>query len=117
MPDPRRNFEAFASSLARAGFKVVAHNAPWSPDYFQTMFGGKAQLYLSGWIADFWDPENFFESFRGYQPQYGFRNSKLFGLVRRADAETNLARRAGLYERASRLLMKLLPIVLYANFR
>ena len=81
------------------------------------MFGGKAQLYLSGWIADFSDPENFFESFRGYQPQYGFRNSKLFGLVRRADAETNLARRAGLYERASRLLMKLLPIVPYANFR
>ena len=33
MPDPKRNFEAFAASLNKAGFKVTPHSAPWSPDY------------------------------------------------------------------------------------
>ena len=33
MPDPKRNFEAFAASLDKSGFKVVPHSAPWSPDY------------------------------------------------------------------------------------
>src|SRR6266545_2361265 len=118
MPNPKRNFDAFASSLDRAGFKVVPHSATWSPDYIQTFVSGRAQLYLGGWIADFPDPENFFGTFfRTYTPQFGFRNPKLFALVARADAEPNLARRARLYERASRLVMDFLPIVPYVHFK
>lgn len=118
MPDPKRNFEAFAASLGRAGFEVVPHSAPWSPDYVQAVFGGRAQLYLLGWLADFPDPDNFFGThFRTYQPQFGFRNPKLFALLDQADAETNLARRARLYERASRFVMELLPIVPYVHFK
>ena len=33
MPDPKRNFEAFAASLNESGFKVTPKSAPWSPDY------------------------------------------------------------------------------------
>ncbi len=118
MPNPRSNFGVFAASLRRAGFEVVPHSAPWSPDYIQTVNGGKAQLYLLGWLADFQDPDNFFGShFRTYRPQFGFRNSKLFALLDRADAERDLARRAGLYRRASRLLRKLLPIVPYVHYK
>jgi peptide/nickel transport system substrate-binding protein len=118
MPNPRRNFGAFAASLRRAGFEVVPHNAPWSPDYIQTVMGGKAQLYLLGWLADFQDPADFFGShFQTYQPQFGFRNPKLFALLDRADAEPDLARRARLYRRASRLLMELLPIVPYVHYK
>ena len=118
MPDPRSNFDAFAASLERSGFEVVPHSLPWAPDYIQAFTGGKMQLYLSGWIADYPDPDNFFGShFRSYLPQFGFRNRQLFALVARADAEPNLAKRARLYEQASRLVMKLLPIVPYANFK
>jgi len=118
MPDPKRNFEVFVASLERAGFDVVPHSAPWLPDYFQTFTSGKAQLYLAGWLADFPDTDNFFGSFfRSYTPQFGFRNPKLFALVARADAESNLARRARLYERASRLVMDFLPIVPYVHFK
>ncbi len=118
MPDPKRNFEAFAASLRRSGFEVVPHSAPWSPDYVQAFVSGKAQLYLLGWIADFQDPDNFFGSqFRKYQPSFGFRNPKLFALLDRADAEPNLARRARLYEQASRLIMEFLPIVPYVHFK
>jgi hypothetical protein len=57
-PDPKRNFEVFVASLERAGFDVVSHSAPWSPDYIQTFAGGKAQLYLAGWLSDFPDTDN-----------------------------------------------------------
>jgi peptide/nickel transport system substrate-binding protein len=118
MLDPQRNFEAFVASLEQAGFDIVPHSAPWSPDYIQAVTSGKAQLYLSGWLADFPDTDNFFGTlFRSYIPQLGFRNPKLFALVARADAESNLARRARLYERASRLVMELLPIVPYVHFK
>ena len=81
MFDPQRNFDAFASSLRRAGFEVIPHSAPWYPDYINGRLGGKYQLYLAGWIADFPDPDNFFHDFRRYQPMFGFRNRKLFKLV------------------------------------
>jgi hypothetical protein len=116
MLDPKRNFGVFAASLARAGFEVVPHSAPWSPDYVRGFVTGKMQLYLVGWNADFPDPESFYGShFRSFKPQFGFRNSRLFTLLDRADAETNLARRTYLYERASRLVMELLPIVPYVH--
>jgi peptide/nickel transport system substrate-binding protein len=118
MPEPKRNFDAFATSLRRSGFDVVPHSAPWSPDYITAVMTGKAQLYLSGWLADFPDPDNFLGTFfRSYQPQFGFSNPKLFTLVDRADREPNLARRARLYEQASRMVMKLLPVVPYVNFK
>ena len=118
MPDPKRNFAVFAASLERAGFEVVPHGVPWSPEYIRAFITGKAQVYLGGWNADFMDPDNFFGShFRRYQPQFGFKNPELFALLARADAEPDLVRRSGLYQRASRLLMKLLPIVPYVHFK
>ena len=33
MPDAARNFQAFAASLEKSGFKVTAKSAPWRPDY------------------------------------------------------------------------------------
>jgi peptide/nickel transport system substrate-binding protein len=117
MPDPKRNFETFAASLGRAGFEVVPHGVPWSPDYIKAFIGGKAQLYLGGWLADFQDPENYFDLFRTFSPAYGFRNPKLFALIARADAEPDLAKRAVLYQRASRLVMNLLPVVPYVHFK
>jgi peptide/nickel transport system substrate-binding protein len=117
MPDPKRNFGTFAASLERAGFEVVPHGVPWSPDYIQTFIGGKAQLYLAGWLADFQDPENYFDQLRKFLPQFGFRNPKLFALVARADAEPDLVKRAILYQRASQLVMNFLPMVPYVNFK
>jgi peptide/nickel transport system substrate-binding protein len=118
MPDPMRNFGIFATSLERAGFEVVAHSVPWSPDYITAFITGKAQLYLSGWNADYMDPDDFIGTlFRSYQPRFGFRNAKLFALVARAEAEPNLVRRARLFEQASRMVMQLLPVVPYAHYR
>jgi peptide/nickel transport system substrate-binding protein len=118
MLDPQRNFDAFAASLGKAGFDVVPHSAPWIPEYFETFRSGRAQLYLAGWIGDFPDPQNYFGNFfESSHPQFGLRDPKLFATVARADAEPNLAKRARLYERASRRVMELLPLVPYVHFK
>jgi peptide/nickel transport system substrate-binding protein len=114
LPFPKAMFDRFASGLAKAGFEVVAHGAPWVPDYIGAVNAGKAQLYLVGWLGDYPDPADFLGLFfQRFRPQFGFRNPKLFELLARAEAETDPVRRARLYQQASRFVMELLPVVPY----
>lgn len=112
MPDPKRNAEAFGASLEKSGFKVTFHSAPWRPDYLGSVQSGKAELYLLGWTGDFGDPSNFLNvHFGAVNDQFGFNNPALFSLLQRADSEPNLAKRAALYQQASIVVMKFLPMV------
>lgn len=116
MPDPPRNFQAFAASLERSGFKVTSHPAPWRGGYVAGVQGGDAQIFLFGWTGDFVDPANFLNvHFGSESAQFGFNNQALFSLLARADAETDLEKRALLYQQASVMVMKFLPMVPYAN--
>ena len=116
MPDPKRNAEAFGASLEKAGFKVTFHSSPWRPDYLGSVQSGKAQLYLLGWTGDFGDPANFLNvHFGAENDQFGFNNPALFSLLQKADSETNLAKRATLYQQASIMVMKFLPMVPYVH--
>ena len=116
MPDPKRNAEAFGASLEKSGFKVTFHSAPWRPDYLGAVQSGKAELYLLGWTGDFGDPANFLNvHFGAPNDQFGFNNPALFNLLTRADSETNLAKRAALYQQASIMVMKYLPMVPYVH--
>jgi len=117
MPDPKRNFEAFAASLNKSGFKVVPHSAPWSPDYVGRVDGGKAgALNLIGWTGDFGDPDNFIGTFF-QQPtdQFGFQNEEIFNTLNKAERETDSAKRTELYQEANREIMKFLPGVPYVH--
>jgi peptide/nickel transport system substrate-binding protein len=114
MPDPQRNFEAFAASMNKAGFQVTPHSAPWRPDYRAGVQAGKDELFLFGWIADFGDPADFLNvHFGSPTPQFGFKNQKLFDLLAKADAEPNFEKRVGLYEQASVEVAKFLPVIPY----
>jgi len=116
MPDPKRNFEAFAADLNKAGFKVRPHSAPWSPDYGDLIDGGKAQIYLIGWIADFADPDNFIGTFfQDAKPEWGFENKEIFSLLDQAEEETDLAKRTALYQEANRKIMEFLPGLPYVH--
>jgi peptide/nickel transport system substrate-binding protein len=118
MPDPKRNAEAFGASLDNSGFKVTFKSAPWRPDYLGEVQSGKAQLFLLGWTGDFGDPANFLNvHFGSATDLFGFNNPGLFALLRRADSETNLDKRAGLYAQASIAVMKFLPVVPYVHSR
>jgi len=118
MPDPQRNFQAFAASLERSGFKVVAHSAPWRPDYVAKVNGGDAgNLNLIGWTGDYGDPDNFLGVFfQNYNPQFGFQNKKLTALLDRGERETNFKKRVAIYQQANIMIMRdILPGVPYAH--
>jgi peptide/nickel transport system substrate-binding protein len=117
MPDPAKNFQAFAASLNKSGFKVIPKSAPWRPDYVGRVQSGTAgALNLIGWTGDFGDPDNFIGTFfRTEQGQWGFKNPALFKLLEQAVTETNPAKRKAMYQRANRLIMNFLPGVPYAH--
>ena len=117
MPDPKRNFEAFAASLNKSGFKVTPHSAPWSPDYLGRVDEGTAgHLNLIGWTGDFADPDNFIGVFfQSFSPQFGFRNPELFNLLDQGEADADEGKREEIYQQANRLVMDYLPAVPYAH--
>ena len=117
MPDPKRNFEAFAASLNKSGFKVVPHSAPWSPDYVGRVDGGTAgALNLIGWTGDYGDPDNFIGVFF-QQPtdQFGFTNDEIMNTLNKAETETDAAKRTELYKEANEEIMRFLPGVPYVH--
>jgi peptide/nickel transport system substrate-binding protein len=117
MPDPAKNFQAFAASLNKSGFKVIPKSAPWRPDYVGRVQSGTAgALNLIGWTGDFGDPDNFIGTFfRTEQGQWGFKNPALFKLLEQAVIETNPAKRKAMYQRANQMIMNFLPGVPYAH--
>jgi peptide/nickel transport system substrate-binding protein len=116
MPDPAKNFQAFSASLTKAGFKIVPHAAPWTPDYLGAVQAGKAQVYLYGWTGDYGDPDDFAGVFfRTPQKQWGFNNPAIFNILTKARDESNLSKRIALYKQAQNMLMKFLPGVPYVH--
>jgi peptide/nickel transport system substrate-binding protein len=115
MPDPQRIFQAMQSNLNDAGFKVVPHSAPWRPDYLGGAQSGQYQMYLLGWIADYYDPQDFLNvHFGSKTPLFGFNRPSLFKELASSDAEPNPATRTKDYVKASINVMKFLPMVPYA---
>ncbi len=116
MPDPPRNFQGFAASLEKSGFKIIPKPAPWRGGYLSGAQSGQAALYLLGWTGDFGDPSNFLNTFFAAEnAAFGFKNPSLFAALKAADAESNLDKRTKMYQAASIQVMKYLPVVPYAN--
>jgi peptide/nickel transport system substrate-binding protein len=117
MPDPKANFEAFSAGLEKAGFQIVAHSAPWRPDYLSAINKGEAQMYLVGWTGDWGDPDNFIGTFfRTPQDAWGnFKDPALYALLNKALGETDPDKRVGEYQLANEMIMKFLPGVPYAH--
>jgi len=120
MPDPKRNFEALAASLEKAGFAITPHSAPWSPDYLGKSDEGQLQVYLLGWTGDYGDADNFIGTFfQSPQKQWGTdKNDEMKpvqDLLAQAEAEPEQAKRIELYQEANRQIMTILPGVPYAH--
>ncbi len=111
MPDPKRNFEAFAASLNESGFKVVPHSAPWRPDYLgRVLEGNGGALNFLGQTGDFADPDNFIGIFfQTVKPQWGFKNPELFKALDDAEVEPNADTRTADYEAINKQIMEYLP--------
>jgi peptide/nickel transport system substrate-binding protein len=117
MPDPKRNFEAFAASLENSGFQVTAHSGVWGTQYVPKVNDGTAgDLNLIGWTGDYGDPDNFLGTFfRNQKPQFGFDNPQIRNILARALNQPNFKKRVKLYQQANVMIMKYLPGVPYAH--
>jgi peptide/nickel transport system substrate-binding protein len=120
MPDPKRNFEAFAASLNKSGFKVTPRSAPWNPQYLARNDNGTAgNLRLIGWTGDYGDADNFIGTFfQNPQKAWGTTtkpNAEVMKLLNDAEIETDAAKRETLYQDANRAIMTWLPGVPYAH--
>ena len=120
MPDPKRNFEAFAASLNKSGFRIVPHSAPWNPDYLGRNDNGTAgHLRLIGWTGDYGDADNFIGTFfQNDQKAWGTTKNPLpeiKDLLNKAEIETDEEERERLYQEANRAIMEQLPGVPYAH--
>ena len=111
MPDPKRNFEAFAASLNKSGFKVVPHSAPWTPDYLGRVLAGTGgALNFLGQTGDYADADNFIGIFfQGQKPQWGFNNPELTKALDEAEVEPDVAKRESEYQEINRTIMDYLP--------
>jgi peptide/nickel transport system substrate-binding protein len=120
MPDPKRNFEAFAASLNNSGFKVTPRSAPWNPDYLGRADAGNAgNLRLLGWTGDYGDADNFIGTFfQTPQKAWGTTTTPLTeiqDLLNQGEIETDEAKREAIYQDANRAIMEQLPGVPYAH--
>ena len=120
MPDPKRNFEAFAASLNKSGFKVTPKSAPWNPDYLGRADAGTAgNLRMLGWTGDYGDADNFIGTFfQSPQKAWGTTTkplTKIQDLLDQAEIETEQSKREELYKEANREIMTELPGVPYAH--
>ncbi|HEY8193389.1 MAG TPA: ABC transporter substrate-binding protein [Gaiellaceae bacterium] len=120
MPDPKRNFEAFAASLNKSGFKVTPKSAPWNPDYLGRADEGNAgNLRMLGWTGDYGDADNFIGTFfQSPQKAWGTTTKPLTAiekLLNDAEIETEESKREELYMEANRQIMTELPGVPYAH--
>ena len=110
MPDPRRNFQAFAASLNKSGFKVVPKSAPWRPDYLGRVDAGTAgALNLIGWTGDYADPESFLGGVLRADSQFGLDNAigkKLYSDLDKALAITSTGARTAAYKRINNYIMQ-----------
>src|SRR4051812_49025994 len=91
MPDPQRNFQAFAASLENSGFKVTVKSAPRRPAYVSKVNSGPAgDLNLIGWTGDFGDPDNFVGTFfKTFSPQFGWKNNQIFFFLKKAPPQNS----------------------------
>lgn len=110
MPDPARNFQAFAASLNKSGFKVVPKSAPWRPDYLGRADAGTAgALNLLGWTGDYADAESFLGGILRAQKQFGLDNAigtKLYADLDKALSVTNAPARNALYRSINNYIMR-----------
>jgi peptide/nickel transport system substrate-binding protein len=110
MPNPKNNFQAFAASLDKSGFKVTAKSAPWNPDYLgRTAAGTAGALNLLGWTGDYGEPESFLGGVLRSDKQFGLEENpigtKLYHDLDTALAETNPAKRSAMYTRINNYIM------------
>ena len=115
MPDPQRNFEAFAASLEQGGLPGRRRTRRrGGPTTAQASRQARTSCSCSAGTRTSSTRRTTSTSTSARKTaQFGFDNPSLFALLAKADAEPDPDKRAALYQQASVQVMKFLPVVPY----
>ena len=90
------------------GIAMTVHQVEWA-DFLRDMNAQRYPLFLTGWIADYPDSENFLDLlFHSASPQnhMGYANAEADRLLEAARVEQDAAERTRLYREVERLLVE-----------
>lgn len=98
------------------GIEITPHVEAPGP-YYASLSGGKADLFIGQWGADYPDPADFFDMFRSASGvnYTGWKNAEYDGYVERAAVSMNQKERTDDYEAAEKLLIDK-EVVIYPLF-
>ena len=118
MPDPQRNFQVFAASLEKSGFKVDPNSEPWRPDYLGRQRRNRGTLNMLGWTGDYGDPDNFLGIFFGRTRSSGSTTTRCYTMLEAALQRDELRQAHRDLPAGEQDIMKdILPGVPYAHTR
>ncbi len=95
------------------GLTFLVEQADWS-DFLQDLNRNRYGMYISGWIADYPDPQNFLDMLfhsGSAQNHQGYANPEVDALLEQARTEPDEGQRAKLYQEAERLILADAPWV------
>jgi ABC-type transport system substrate-binding protein len=117
---PEASARSLVSSYAKIGITIKAKGMVAPHPYWDYLSGGKAQLYLGTWLADYPSMDNFlYPLFQSSQSPSSvwtcYANPKVDALLTKARMTTDPRARVQLYAEAERLIMADAPAIpLYA---
>ena len=118
LPDPKGVAEAIAADLAKIGVRCNLKTEDWA-SYTEDWYSGKFPMFLAGWSGDIGDPDNFLYTFFGVKNgKSGFyENSEVSQLLNEARIESDLNKRAILYQQAAAIIHEDCPMIFISNLQ
>lgn len=110
-PTPKPIAEAYQAMLADIGINVELKTEDWGVYLDNWDAGKKHGLVMLGWTGDYLDPNNFlFTHFGpGNEAEAGYRNERVWDLLRQAAAASNQEEAKRLFKEAGQLINEDIP--------
>ncbi len=116
IPEPEAVFLAMKADLEAVGFTVVGRPIGTLREYFR-LDPSTVDLWFENNYAFLTDPDAILAVLRERRQEYGFNHPEFFSLLEQARGEIDQAKRAPMYERASRIVMEQLPVLPYVHVK
>ena len=111
------DLEVILQSWEELGVPVEIQQTEWAT-YLQDLHAGRYDMFYSGWIADYPDPENFLDVLfysESENNHTNYHNAEVDSLLEKARVEPDQAARFRLYNQAERMILKDAPWVTLWN--
>ncbi|MFO7916783.1 MAG: peptide ABC transporter substrate-binding protein [Anaerolineae bacterium] len=111
MPDTTRAIRHMISE--NLGLDIMVQQVEWA-HFLDDLSAQRYQIFSSGWIADYPDPQNFLDVLfhsESSQNHTGYRNQRMDELLEAARVEEDAAARWELYREAERIVVREAPII------